>query len=197
MCFRNLFGHIEIGVLLAGSGFHFVDANPTACRMLGYSRDEMSRLNASDVVLPAGAGHVPPASTGAENAIFHCQAQSFRRSDGSIFSAETLSIGFPDGSLLRIFREIGRIQASSESSRRHRRFIPRRDCREGSGRDREELERPSPKHFRLPRRRDYRNPCCPRFRTTGRMKKMSFWAGCGGANASIIWKQSGQRKTAG
>jgi PAS domain S-box-containing protein len=81
--------------------------------MLGYSRDEMSRLNASDVVLPAGAGHVPPASTGAENAIFHCQAQSFRRSDGSIFSAETLSIGFPDGSLLRIFREIGRIQASS------------------------------------------------------------------------------------
>jgi PAS domain S-box-containing protein len=113
VCFRNLFGHIEIGVVLADSGFHFVDANPTACRMLGYSRDEMSRLNASDVVLPAGAGHVPPASTGAENAIFHCQAQSFRRSDGSIFSAETLSIGFPDGSLLRIFREIGRIQASS------------------------------------------------------------------------------------
>jgi PAS domain S-box-containing protein len=113
VCFRNLFGHIEIGVLLADSGFHFVDANPTACRMLGYSRDEMSRLNASDVALPAGAGHVPPASTGAENAIFHCQAQSFRRSDGSIFSAETLSIGFPDGSLLRIFREIGRIQASS------------------------------------------------------------------------------------
>lgn len=113
VCFRNLFGHIEIGVLLADSGFHFVDANPTACRMLGYSRDEMSRLNASDVVLPTGAGHVPPASTGAENAIFHCQAQSFRRSDGSIFSAETLSVGFPDGSLLRIFREIGRIQASS------------------------------------------------------------------------------------
>jgi PAS domain S-box-containing protein len=115
VCFRNLFGHIEIGVLLADSEFHFVDANPTACRMLGYSRDEMSRLNASDVVLPAGAGHVPPASTRAENAIFHCQAQSFRRSDGSIFSAETLSIGFPDGSLLRIFREIGRIQASSRA----------------------------------------------------------------------------------
>jgi PAS domain S-box-containing protein len=110
VCFRNLFEHVEVGVVLAASGIRFIDANPSACRMLGYSRDQLSELDPWDIVVQAESRDVTPASI----RTFHCREQQFRRRDGSVFSADAMSIGFPDGSLLRIFREIGRAQTSHE-----------------------------------------------------------------------------------
>jgi PAS domain S-box-containing protein len=114
-CFRNLFEHAELGVLLADSGIRFIDANPSACKMLGYSRDELSRLGASDIFVQAEARGVTPASVATRSAALQCQEQQLRRKDGLFFSVDAMWIGAPDGYLLSIFRETGRIQASRES----------------------------------------------------------------------------------
>ena len=114
VCFRNLFENLEIGVLLADSAIHFVDANPSACRMLGYSRDELSGLNASDVVVKAEPRPITPASIGSKSASIDWQEQQFRRRDGLVFSADTMSIAMADGSRLSIFREIGLAQLHCE-----------------------------------------------------------------------------------
>jgi PAS domain S-box-containing protein len=111
VCFRNLFEHVDIGVLLAGSGGHYLDANPSACRMLGYSRYELSGLDDSDIVVQAEPRSITPASIGSKSASIDCREQQFRRRDGSVFCAEAMSIGLPDGSLLSIFREIGSVHA--------------------------------------------------------------------------------------
>ncbi|MDO8397941.1 MAG: PAS domain S-box protein [Bradyrhizobium sp.] len=111
--FLHLFEHAEVGVLLAGSGVHFIDANPAACRMLGYSRDELSGLDLSDIVVQAAARDIAPALTATGSAT-HCQEQRFRRKDGSVFAVDVTSIGLADGARLSIFGEIGRVQTSRE-----------------------------------------------------------------------------------
>jgi PAS domain S-box-containing protein len=115
VCFRNLFEHAEVGVLLADSGIRFTGANPSACRMLGYSRDELSRLGASDIFVQAEARDVAPALAATRSAALQCREQQLRRKDGLFFSVDAMSIGSPDGSLLNIFRKIGRVRASGES----------------------------------------------------------------------------------
>jgi PAS domain S-box-containing protein len=107
LCFRNLFEQAGVGVLLADSGIRFTDANPSACNMLGYSRDELRRLGASDIFVPADARDVTPATGSAD---LQWREQQLRRKDGLVFSVDTMSIASPDGSLLRIFREIGRVE---------------------------------------------------------------------------------------
>ena len=114
VCLGNLFEHVEIGVLLVDSGGHFIDANPCACQMLGYSRDELNQIGVSDVVVQADARHSAPALTAITGAAAGCQERQFRRSDGSVFPVEAMPVGLPDGSLLSIFREIGRVQTSRE-----------------------------------------------------------------------------------
>ena len=115
VCFRNLFEHAEVGVLLADSGIRFIDANPSACKMLGYSRDELRRLGGADILVQAAAPDLTPALAATSGSALQCGEQQLRRKDGLFFSVDAMSIGSPDGSLLSIFREIGRVQASRES----------------------------------------------------------------------------------
>jgi PAS domain S-box-containing protein len=114
-CFRNLFEHAEVGVLLADSRIRFIDANPSACKMLGYSRDELSRLGASDIFVQAEAGDITPALAATRGEALQCREKQLRRKDGLFFSVDAMSIGSPDGSLLSVFREIGRVEAPRES----------------------------------------------------------------------------------
>lgn len=109
VCFGNLFEHAEFGVLLADCEGRLIDANPAACRMLGYSRDELSELSASDIVVPAAVRTASPAPGG-----LHCEVQQFHRRDGSVVSLNAMTTGSPDGSLLRIFRETDGVPTSRE-----------------------------------------------------------------------------------
>ena len=48
-----LFEYAPDGILIADCESFYLDANPSMCRMLGYSRDELIGLHASDIVAPA------------------------------------------------------------------------------------------------------------------------------------------------
>src|SRR5882757_9128271 len=59
--YRALFDYAPDGIVIADTESHYLDANTSICRMLGYSHDELVGLHASDVVVPAEVQHVGPA----------------------------------------------------------------------------------------------------------------------------------------
>jgi PAS domain S-box-containing protein len=101
-----LFEYAPDGILIADCESRYIDANPSMCRMLGYSRDELIGLHASDIVAPAEIARISPALTEiVANARYHREWQ-FRRKDGSTFLAEVIATAMPDGNLLAMIRDV-------------------------------------------------------------------------------------------
>ena len=104
--YATLFAYAPDGILIADGQSRYLDANPSMCRMLGYSRDELIGLHASDIVAPVETTHIAPALARiAEGAEYHREWQ-FRRKDGSMFPAEVIATAMPDGNLLAMIRDV-------------------------------------------------------------------------------------------
>jgi len=104
--YATLFAYAPDGILIADRESRYLDANPSMCRMLGYSRDELIGLHASDIVAPAETPHIAPALAQiAERSEYHREWQ-FRRKDGSMFLAEVIATAMPDGNLLAMIRDV-------------------------------------------------------------------------------------------
>jgi PAS domain S-box-containing protein len=104
--YRALFDHAQIGILLADQDSVYLDANPVACRMLGYTRAELVGLRAADIVAPDEAIHVDDAIAESLGATPHRRRWCFRRKDGSVFPAEVVATSLPDGTLLGTVRDL-------------------------------------------------------------------------------------------
>ncbi len=88
------------------------------CRMLGYSRDELIGLNASDIVVPGEVEHIKPAISAIQISSDYHREWHFRRKDSSIFGAEVMATLMPDGNLLGMIRDItNRKNAEDEQKR--------------------------------------------------------------------------------
>ena len=59
--FAAVFEHALDAILLIDDTKHFVDANPAACRLLGYTRTEIRELHIADVTPEEDREKVPPA----------------------------------------------------------------------------------------------------------------------------------------
>jgi len=59
--YRTLFEYAPDGIVIADRESYYIDANPSLCRMLGYSRDEFIGLHASNIVAEAEIQHIGPA----------------------------------------------------------------------------------------------------------------------------------------
>ncbi|MBC8116141.1 MAG: PAS domain S-box protein, partial [Candidatus Saccharimonas sp.] len=113
-----LFEYAPDGILIADRQSRYIDANPSICRMLGYSRDELIGLNASDIVAPSEVGHIDSALASIiETADYHREWQ-FRRKDGSIVSAEVIATAMPDGNLLAMIRDVTERNRADAAHRR-------------------------------------------------------------------------------
>ena len=60
--YRQLFEEAAMGILIFDAERNIVDANTTALNVLGYGREEMCRLNASDLLHPDDLREVPSSS---------------------------------------------------------------------------------------------------------------------------------------
>ncbi|MEO6991987.1 MAG: PAS domain S-box protein, partial [Lacunisphaera sp.] len=113
----TLFEHAPDGILIADSSSYYVDANPSVCRMLGYSREELIGLHAADIVIPSEVANVAPALVAIlDDSDYHREWQ-FRRKDGSTFSAEVMVTLMPDGNLLGVIRDITERKRAEEDIR--------------------------------------------------------------------------------
>ena len=101
-----LFEYAPDGILIADRQSYYIDANPSICRMLGYTRDELIGLHASDIVAPIEVRHIAPAlALIVETSDYHREWQ-FRRKDGSMFLADVIATAMPDGNLLAMIRDV-------------------------------------------------------------------------------------------
>jgi PAS domain S-box-containing protein len=104
--YRTLFEHAPDGIIIAAPSGHYIDANASACRMLGYSREELVGVHASAMVAPAEASYIEPAlSTVASRAPYQREWQ-FRRKDGSLFSADVMATLMPEGNVMSVIRDV-------------------------------------------------------------------------------------------
>ena len=104
--YRMLFDYAPDGIVIVDSKGYYLDANPSICRTLGYTRDEFIGLNASDVVAPAEIPHIGQALDVIENKSDYQREWQFRRKDGSVFAVDTVATATPDGNLLAMIRDI-------------------------------------------------------------------------------------------
>jgi PAS domain S-box-containing protein len=104
--YRSLFEYAPDGILIADPENHYIDANSTMCRMLGYTRDGLIGLQGSDIVAPNQIQDIAPALSEIKVNPDYRREWQFRRKDDSIFSADVIATMMPDGNLLVVIRDI-------------------------------------------------------------------------------------------
>lgn len=104
--YRTLFDHAPNGIVIADSESIYIDANPGICRMLGYTREELIGLHASDIVAPTETSHIGPALSAIKAKSDYHREWQFRRKNGAVFPAEVHATMMPDGNLLGMISDI-------------------------------------------------------------------------------------------
>jgi PAS domain S-box-containing protein len=103
--YRALFDYAPDGIVVADSESFYLDANASACRMLGYSRDELVGMHARNIVAETETEHIGTALAAIRNKADYHREWEFRRKDGSCFSADVIATTMPDGNLLGMIRD--------------------------------------------------------------------------------------------
>ncbi|HEX2855093.1 MAG TPA: PAS domain-containing protein [Opitutaceae bacterium] len=104
--YRSLFDCAPDGILIADPQSHYLDANASMCRMLGYAREELVGLHAADIVVPEEIPRIDAALGEIKAGSGYHREWQFRRKDGSTFPAEVIVTVMPDGNLLAMIRDI-------------------------------------------------------------------------------------------
>jgi PAS domain S-box-containing protein len=122
--YRTLFEQAPDGIVIADSQSTYLDANPSACRMLGYTRDELIGLNARDIVVQSETQHIEPALKAIKSHSGYNREWTFRRKDGSVYDADVIATRMPDGNILGMIRDVtdrkraeARVRASEDRYR--------------------------------------------------------------------------------
>jgi PAS domain S-box-containing protein len=116
--YRTLFENAPDGIVVADRDSYYIDANASICRMLGYSREELIGLHASDIVTETEIQHIAPALSVIKTKSDYHREWEFRRKDGSQFPAEVIATMMPDGNLLGMIRDITERQQAEKELRR-------------------------------------------------------------------------------
>ena len=104
--YRTLFDYAPDGIVIADGESYYIDANASACRMLGYAREELIRLHAKDIVVQMETLHIAPALNAIKAGADYHREWKFRRKDGSVFAAEVIATIMPGGNLLGMIRDV-------------------------------------------------------------------------------------------
>jgi PAS domain S-box-containing protein len=115
--YRALFEYAPDGILIADANSRYIDANMSACRMLGYSHGELVGSSAADIVEPAEAENIAKALEVIHAGTDYHRKWRFRRKDGTVFPAEVIATKLPDGNLLGMFRDVTEQEGTEEKIR--------------------------------------------------------------------------------
>jgi signal transduction histidine kinase len=76
------------------------------CRMLGYTRDELIGLQASNIVAASEIPQIEPALNVVKASAVYRREWKLKRKDSSVFDAEVIAATMPDGNMLSMARDI-------------------------------------------------------------------------------------------
>jgi protein-histidine pros-kinase len=115
--YRTLFLYAPDGILIADSESYYLDANPSICRLLGYTRDELIGMHASDIVAQSEIEQIKPALKAITSTSDYRREWQFKRKDGSLFAGEVLGATMPDGTLVGIIRDVSERKRAEQALR--------------------------------------------------------------------------------
>jgi PAS domain S-box-containing protein len=116
---RALFETMQDAVLFSDDQARFVDANPAACTLLGYSREELLQLDAWSVTPPAARGAVTAAWQAFLRAGRAAGEYTVLRKDGSTRDVECRGVArFQPGLHLSVLRDITERKHAEQALRR-------------------------------------------------------------------------------
>ena len=104
--FRTLFEQASDGIFINDSEGNFLEVNESGCEMLGYSRDELLKINLNGIIINE---NLEKNSVKIAEMLTEKVAITNRilvRKDGSVFSAEISGKLLPDGRMQEIVRDI-------------------------------------------------------------------------------------------
>lgn len=104
--FRTLVDQASDGIVVTDGKGGYDDANPAACAMFGYTREEFLRVRMIDLVVPDQRPLVAPAVEVVESGRPRLSEWTFRRKNGTTFAGEVSASRLPDGRLIGIVRDI-------------------------------------------------------------------------------------------
>ncbi|HEY0863547.1 MAG TPA: PAS domain S-box protein [Lacunisphaera sp.] len=104
--YYTLFECAPDGIVIGDAQSRYLDANPSICRMLGYTRAELTRMSATDIIIQSDHPQIGPTLDAIHSGSDYRREWLFRRKDGSQFPAEVLVTKMPDGNLLGMIRDI-------------------------------------------------------------------------------------------
>ncbi len=103
---RTIFDYTSDGILIADPVTRYLDANASACRMLGYARNELIGRTAADIVAPTELPHIAEVLDAISATNDHRREWQLRRKDDSAFAADVTATRLPDGNLLVVIRDL-------------------------------------------------------------------------------------------
>jgi PAS domain S-box-containing protein len=115
--YRTLFENAPDGIVIADAKGYYIDANASACKMLGYARAELIGKNASAIVIGSETEHIEPALDKIHAGSAYKREWTFRRMDGSVFHADVMATMMQDGNILAMIRDISDRKRSETSIR--------------------------------------------------------------------------------
>jgi two-component system, cell cycle sensor histidine kinase and response regulator CckA len=104
--YRAIFQQAFEPIFIVGPTYAILDANESACRMLGYTRQEMLRLRAPDVVHPEDLARVPIRFGTIPAGGVIVSERRFVRKDGSVAQGELSTKALLDGNFQVVVRDV-------------------------------------------------------------------------------------------
>jgi len=104
--YRALLEQASDGICLLSPDFRYLDVNPRACEMGGYTREEMLGMAVADVLLPEDLAAHPLELEGLGRGDIVLTERPLQRKDGSVFTSEISARRFPDGRMMAIVRDV-------------------------------------------------------------------------------------------
>ena len=121
--YRMLIEQASDGIFILGREADIQDVNSTACRMLGYSRDELLRLNMKDLIPAKDLMAVPLMIREVLRGGKVIIERRFRRRDRNLISVEVSAALLEDGRVQTIVRDLTERKKAEEALRRSERSL--------------------------------------------------------------------------
>lgn len=119
--YRRLVEYSRDAVFVATPDNRYIDVNPAACQMLGYTRDELLRMGIPDLI-PFKISDMPLYDKLVKQGFLYSEV-TLRSKDGRLIPAEINYTVLPDGNYLGTVRDITQRKQAEKALRDSERFL--------------------------------------------------------------------------
>jgi PAS domain S-box-containing protein len=116
--YRSVIEQATDAIFISDSKGRYVDVNPSACAMLGYSKNEFMEMSTADLLVPEEAVANPPRFADLINGKIILSRRNLKRKDGSIVPVEINARMLANGRMLGMVRDITERMREDEHSRK-------------------------------------------------------------------------------